>query len=52
MKQVRIRTVFYNMRSNLFAQARLQFADKDSVSKEYTVDIKDCKLSDKDKPDE
>ena len=52
MKQVRIRTVFFNMRSNLFAQARLAFADKESVRKEYTVDIKDCQFSDKDKPDE
>ena len=52
MKQIRIRTVFFNMKSNLFAQARLAFADKESVRKEYTVDIKDCKFSEKDKPEE
>ena len=51
MTQVRIRTVFFNMKANLFAQARLLTASKDSVKKEYIVDIKDCKFSDKDKAD-
>ena len=51
MQQLRIRTVFFNMKANLFAQARLQMADKEAVRKEYVVDIKDCKFSDKDKAD-
>ena len=51
MNQLRIRTVFFNMKANLFAQARLQLSDQESVKKEYIVDIKDCKFSDKDKPD-
>ena len=39
------------MKANLFAQMRLQVADKEFVKKEYIVDIKDCKFSDKDKAD-
>lgn len=51
LTQVRIRTVFFNMRANLFAHARLAFADKEHVKKEYVVDIKDCRFSDKDRAD-
>uniref|UniRef100_A0A7S3HVX7 Uncharacterized protein n=1 Tax=Favella ehrenbergii TaxID=182087 RepID=A0A7S3HVX7_9SPIT len=51
LKQLRIRTVFFNMRANLFAMARLQFVDQEAVKREYIVDIKDCQFSDKDKPD-
>lgn len=51
LKQLRIRTIFFNMKANLFAHARLNFVDRDVVKREYIVDIKDCKFSDKDKPD-
>lgn len=30
---------------------RLKFSHQESVKKEYIVDIKDCKFSEKDKPD-
>ena len=52
MTQVRIRTVFFNMKANLFAQLRLMSANEESVKKEYIVDIKDCKFSAKDKPED
>lgn len=40
------------MKSNLFAQLRLKFAaNTTQVRKEYIVDIKDCRFSDKDKSD-
>lgn len=49
--KLRIRTVYFNMKSNLFAQIRLRFADQTQVRREYIVDIKDCRFSEKDKPD-
>ena len=49
-KQLRIRTVFFNMKANLFALARLNFVDREAIKREYIVDIKDCKFSDKDEP--
>jgi len=39
------------MKANIFAFFRLNFVDKDVVKREYIVDIKDCKFSEKDKPD-
>ena len=40
------------MKANLFAQLRLRMIDRETVKREYIVDIKDCKFSDKDKPDD
>lgn len=39
------------MKANLIAQARLAFADKEAVKKEYIVDIKDCQFAAKDDPE-
>ena len=51
MEKVRIRTVFFSMRSNLFALIRLNFIKSEDVRKEYTFDIKDIKFADEDNVD-
>ena len=41
MDKVRIRTIFFNMQSNLFAFLRLNMSKSEEVRKEYIFDVKD-----------
>ena len=40
--EIRVRTVLAGSSTNLFAQIRLNFVDKNTVKKEYVIPIKEC----------
>ena len=40
--QIRVRTVLAGSTTNLFAQVRLNFVDKNTVRREYTFPISEC----------